>query len=176
MGEEVYKQLCETMARRGGRYPGVDIPEFYEMARVLFTPEEAEVSNTLPKGFNPVSVIAKEMGKDEKEVATILETMADKGLCTSSKAGDTTVYAGPPFMVGIFEYQFMRGTNTERDKEIAKAIHAYKEAVDTGKGPPVITFPTTRVIPVDRKIKAGNVQFTPMTRSNPISSDMSPWP
>jgi len=44
MGEEVYKQLCETMVRRGGRYPGVDIPEFCEMARVLFTPSASKLN------------------------------------------------------------------------------------------------------------------------------------
>ena len=47
-GEDVYQRLCETMAKRGGRYPARDIPEFYEMARVLFTEEEASVSNAMP--------------------------------------------------------------------------------------------------------------------------------
>lgn len=156
MEEIVYKQLCETMAKRDGRYPGIDVPEFYELAHELFTPEEAMVSNAMPRGYNPASIIAKEMGKSEEEVAPILETMADKGLCTTLRRDDTTVYGGPPFVVGIFEYQFMRGTNTERDKKIARLIHAYKEAVDSAKGPPIVTFPTTRVIPVERKIKAGN--------------------
>lgn len=78
MGEEVYKQLCETTARRGGRYPGMDIPEFYELAHDLFTPEEAAVCNAMQRGFNPASAIAKEMEKSEKEMAPILETMATK--------------------------------------------------------------------------------------------------
>lgn len=156
MGEEVYKKLCETMARRGGRYPGMDIPEFYELVHELFTPEEAAISNAMPRGFNPAGAIAKEMGKSEEEVAPILETMADKGLCTTGRTDDKTVYGGPPFIAGIFEYQFMRGTNTERDRKIARLIHAYKEAVDAAKGPPRDTFPTTRVITVDRKIKTGN--------------------
>ena len=29
------------MAKRGGRYPGIDVQEFYELAHELFTPEEA---------------------------------------------------------------------------------------------------------------------------------------
>ena len=36
------------MKKRGGRWSGMDIPEFYEMVEELFTPEEAEVNNTLP--------------------------------------------------------------------------------------------------------------------------------
>jgi 2-oxoacid:acceptor oxidoreductase delta subunit (pyruvate/2-ketoisovalerate family) len=110
----------------------------------------------MPRGFNPATVIAKEMGRRREEVAPLLEAMADKGLCSSAKSGEIDVYGGPPFVVGIFEYQFMRGTNTDRDKRIARLIHAYKEAVDGNKGPPKVTFPTTRVIAVDRKIRAGN--------------------
>ena len=53
MGEDVYQKLCETMARRGGLYPGMDIPEFYELVQELFTPEEAAVCNAQPRGFSP---------------------------------------------------------------------------------------------------------------------------
>ena len=63
MTEEVYKQLCEKMAKRGGRYPAMDIPEFYEMAKELFTPEEAAVCTAMPRGFNPASAIAEEIEK-----------------------------------------------------------------------------------------------------------------
>lgn len=156
MAEDVYKQLCETMANRGGMYPGIDIPEFYDVARELFTPEEAAVSNAMPRGFNPAGVIAKEMGKGEKEVAPILEAMADKGLCTAGKMGEATFYGGPPFVPGIFEFQFMRGTNTERDKKLATLIHAYKAAYDGFKERPKVTFPQMRVVTVDRVVKAGN--------------------
>ena len=156
MAEDVYRQLCETMARRGGMYPGIDMPEFYQVARELFTPEEAAVSNAMPRGFNPASAIAAEMGKSEKEVAPILEAMADKGLCSAAKMGDTSLYGGPPFVPGIFEFQFMRGTSTDRDKKLAGLIRAYKAAFDAVQGPPKVTFPETRVITVDRAVKAGN--------------------
>jgi len=156
MAEDVYKQLCETMANRGGMYPGIDIPEFYDLTRELFTPEEAAVSNAMPRGFNPAGVIAKEMGKSEEEVAAILEAMADKGLCTAGKMGEATFYGGPPFVPGIFEFQFMRGTNTERDKKLATLIHAYKTAYDASKVRPKVTFPQMRVVTVDRVVKAGN--------------------
>ena len=156
MAEDVYSKLRETMANRGGMYPGIDIPEFYELARELFTAEEAAVSNAIPRGFNPAGVIAKEMGKAEEEVAPILEAMADKGLCTTAKMGEATFYGGPPFVPGIFEFQFMRGTNTEHDKKLARLIHAYKSAYDGFKVRPKVTFPQTRVVTVDRVIKAGN--------------------
>jgi len=156
MTQDVYRQMCEKLAKRGGRYLGMDIPEFYALVQALFTPEEAAVYNAIPRGFNPASNIAAEAGKSEEEISSILEAMADKGLCTASTKGGDSFYSAPPFVPGIFEYQFMRGTSTDKDKRLAKLIHAYKAAVDAAQGPPKVTFPFERVITVDRKIDAGN--------------------
>ncbi|MBI5967517.1 MAG: hypothetical protein HY882_06655 [Deltaproteobacteria bacterium] len=41
MSDETYRKLCEAMSKMEGRYPGMDIPEFYEIARELFRAEEA---------------------------------------------------------------------------------------------------------------------------------------
>jgi Pyruvate/2-oxoacid:ferredoxin oxidoreductase delta subunit len=156
----VYRQLCEALAKRGGEYPGMEIPEFYALVEELFVPEAAAVYLAIPRGYHPASAIAAEMGKPEEEVAPILEAMADRGLCSAGKMGDTIFYGSLPFVPGIFEFQFMRGTNTSRDKKLARLIHDYKTAVNAAKGPPKITFPTTRVIPVDRKIQADNTIHT----------------
>jgi ferredoxin len=160
MSDPVYQRLCETIARRGGMYPGIDIPEFFDLVETLFTPEEAEVSNAMPRGFNPADAIAAQMGKEETEITPILETMADKGLCTAVKMRGTMVYGGPPFVPGIFEFQFMRGTRTEKDKQLAILIKNYKAAFDRSLGHPKPDFPMTRVIPIDRTIGAGSTIHT----------------
>lgn len=156
MAEEIYKQLCEASSKRGGMYPGMDIPEFYELVEELFTPEEAAVYMAIPRGFSPANRIAANMDKSEEEVATLLEAMANKGLCTAGRMGDKTFYGAPPFVPGVFEFQFMRGTSTDRDKKLARLIHAYKAAVNEKRGPQKISFPPNRVITVDRVVQAGN--------------------
>jgi hypothetical protein len=120
MTAAVYQNLCETLAQRGGRYPGVDNPEFYELMEELFTPEEAEAYCAISRGFNPPGTIAGAIGKPEVAVAAILETMADKGLCTAGTFDNTTFYGAPLLVPGIFEFQFMRGTSTEKDHKLAK--------------------------------------------------------
>ncbi|MFP4037447.1 MAG: ATP-binding protein [Desulfobacteraceae bacterium] len=160
MGEDAYKRLCKTLAERGGRYRGMDIPEFYELAEVLFTPEEAGVFNAMPRGLNTAGGIAEEMGKDAAEVGPVLEAMAEKGLCFSLVKDGEVLYSTLPLIPGIFEYQFMRGTATERDRRIAVLVKEYKEAFDARTGPHRETFPTSRVIPVDRKIQAGSTIHT----------------
>ncbi len=160
MTETVYQRLCRHMAARGGRFPAMDIPEFYALAEELFTPEEAEVYMAIPKGYNPAETIAENMGRSTEEIAPVLEKMADKGVATAGRMGDQTYYGAPIFVPGIFEFQFMRGTNTERDRKLARLIHEYKHAVDEKKGPPEEKFPTMRVIPVDTYVENSNKVHT----------------
>ena len=155
MVKEVYMRLCDTMAKLGGLYPGVDIPEFYQVVLELFSEEEAQIYNVFPRGFNSAETIAGAMGKPREEMASILEAMAVKGLCVSIKKEESTSYKALPFVPGIFERQFMRGTFTERDKKMACVIQAYKDAYAEMKGPPRADFPLTRVIAVEKVIKAG---------------------
>lgn len=73
MTDPIYKALCKKFAERGGRYPGMDIPEFYEMARTMFTPEEAAVAVAIPSGFSTAGKIAKIVGRGEAEIDRIIQ-------------------------------------------------------------------------------------------------------
>src|SRR5208283_4676592 len=160
MIQNVYKELLEVMKNRGGPYAGLDIPEFYALVEALFTPEEAEMNNVLARKPAAAEDIAGRINRDKNEVTAILERMADKGLCAIFKGPGVPLYQGIAFMPGIFEFQFISGGETERDKRIAELIHAYKKAHESAKGVAKISFPATRVIPVARTIKAGNVIHT----------------
>jgi len=160
MTETVYKELLEVMKKRGGRWSGMDIPEFYDMVEELFTPEEAEVNNAFPRGPLTAKDLAIKMDRDETETEEILEAMANKGLCTAVEFDGTIFYQGARFAIGILEFQFMPGDDSERAKKLAKLIHAYKEAYDAKAGPVKIPFPTSRVITVDRTIQPGNTVHT----------------
>ena len=160
MTDATYKELMNRFAQEGGRYPGMDIPEFYELVMELFSPEEASVAAAIPAGLCTSEQLVKTLQKSKDEVESTLQTMAGKGLCISLDMGGTRIYSLPPFVPGIFEFQFMRGTRTERDRRLAKLIHSYKEAVDSINGIPEISFPPTRVIAVDDKIETGNKVHT----------------
>ena len=157
---DVYKQLFEVMKSRRGSYTGIEIPEFYTLVQELFTPEEAEVNNVLSRRPATAANVAEALGKPEEQFVAILETMADKGLCKTFVEGNVRYYQGELFMPGIFEYQFISGKTTERAKKIAVLIHSYKKAFQAARGEMKMTFPTARVIPVDRTIGAGNTVHT----------------
>ena len=160
MSQEVYRQLLEVMKKRGGGYAGMDIPEFFEMAEVLFTPAEAEVNNAMPKTPVTAKDMAGIMGREEKEIEAVLESMADKGLCLAITMDKTRFYQSARFMPGIFEFQFMPGKTTDRDKKIAEVIYAYKKAFDGKVDSSKPAFPSVRVITVDALVQVGNQVHT----------------
>jgi len=90
-----------------------------------------------------------------------METDVYQELCeTMANKGGTLLYSVPPFVPGKFEYQFMRGSATARDKKLARLIQNYKAAMDKVKKPTDGVFPAMRVIPVDKTIEANNIIHT----------------
>jgi len=160
MSAQVYRELLDVMKKRGGRWAGLDIPEFFQMVEALFTPEEAEVNNGMPKGPTTAKDLAVTMGSDEQEIEKILESMANKGLCMAAGFAGKKFYQSARFAPGILEFQFMRKETGEREKKLARLIHDYKAAYDAKMGEMKITFPALRVIPVHRTIAAGNTIHT----------------
>lgn len=156
----VYQQLLAVMKKRGGGYSGMDVPEFYTMVKELFTPEEAEVNNAMPRGPFTAKDLAREMGREAAELVMILESMADKGLCVAVNINGVQFYQSARFMPGILEFQFMPGKTTERHKKLARLIMAYKKAYDQKTDKTAVTFSPIRVITVDRTVSAGNQVHT----------------
>jgi Pyruvate/2-oxoacid:ferredoxin oxidoreductase delta subunit len=152
MRQQVYRDLLEVMKKRGGDFAGLDIPEFFDMVEEMFTPAEAEVNNAMPRGPFPAEQLAGQMGRDAGEVKAILEAMADKGLCMAVTMDGTPYYQSARFMPGILEFQFMPGKATERDRKLARLIAAYKKAFREKAGQSETSFPTNRVITVDRTV------------------------
>ncbi len=161
MTQEVYKQLREVMEKRKGGLAGVDVPEFFAMVEEMFTPAEAEVNNAMPRGPVTAEDMAGIMSREKKGVEEILESMANNGLCEAVKMDGKQFYKSARLLPGILEYQFMRGGTTERDKKIARLIHEYEEAASTVTPvQPSSSFPSIRVITVDRTIASENTVHT----------------
>jgi len=156
MSQAVYKQLLEVMQKRGGPYAGLDIPEFFEMAEEMFTPDEAEMNNSMPRGPFTAEMMAKSTEKDLNAVEAVLESMANKGLCVAITTDGVHYYMSARFMPGILEFQFMSGTTTDRDKKMARLIHAYETAYDAHVPAKDDAFPMVRVITVDKTVETGN--------------------
>ena len=157
MTEDIYKQLCETMKNRGGMYPGKDIPEFYELAQVLFTPEECRLLPwPCPEDSHTAGDIAGYWEEAKRRRNPYLKRWLAKGsVCQEGK--EKPLFTQESRLCPAYsEYQFMRGTVTDTDRKLARLIRDYKAAVDRERPAVQEPFPVMRVITVNRTVKAEN--------------------
>jgi len=82
MTTDIYKNLCNILAKRKGRYPGLDISEFYALMKELFTSEEAEVYCAMPRGFRmnrfpfqPASAVMRPNSSTQMMIAGSVKTI-----------------------------------------------------------------------------------------------------
>ena len=164
MEETLLNELCNTINKLGGVIPAMPVPELIELFEELFTREEAEVASKFPPGAFPVEKLAVKLEKPVNEITPILEAMADKGIVLTRKKDGQVLYRLLPIMPGIFEFQFMRGTDTERDRRLARLFKRYLDLAG-----PLITktitavkdvTPFTRIIPVEKTIQATQKVYT----------------
>ena len=159
MTEPVYEKLADALSSRGGSMPVIKCKEFFAMVEELFTPEEAELAAKLPPSPIPAETFASEIAGDPKEVESLLETMANKGLVFTGERGGVRVYNLMALVPGIFEMQFMGGEVSDRARKIARIFEDYfsmmkqlAAAAPTSTG--AAAFPIMRVVTVEKEIPA----------------------
>ena len=158
MTKPVYEKLADALNSRGGIMPVIKCREFFAMVEALFTPEEAELAAKLPPSPIAAETFAREIARDPKEVESLLENMANKGLVFTQERGGVTFYNLMALAVGIFEMQFMRGEVNDRARKLARVFEDYfnvigqlAAAAPTGAA----VFPISRVVTVEKEIPAG---------------------
>jgi ferredoxin len=157
-------EICNNINRLGGIMPAIPCPELTELLEELFTEEEAAIAAKLPPATLPAQDLAEKLSKTEEEIIPLLESMADKGTVLSLKKDGRVLYRLLPIMPGIFEFQFMRGTATERDRRLARQFKTYLDmamplVTQTITAVKEIT-PPARIIPVEKTIQAGQTVYT----------------
>ncbi len=157
MAKEIYDKLVEALLQRGGAIPPEKCKEFFLLAEELFTEEEAELAIRMP--LTPVTAekMAEETAQDLNKVTTLLEEMADKGFLFCKTRKGTRLYNLMQLVPGISEYQFMRGTSTDRDKKLARLFEDFHNVTwgnpDANKSRPTVPF--ARVLVVEKEMPHG---------------------
>lgn len=164
MEKAVLTELCNNFNRLGGMIPAVLCPELNELLEELFTEEEAEIAARIPPVAISAPDLAKKLSRPVAEITPLLESMADKATVLSREKDGVVLYRLLAIMPGIFEFQFMRGTDTEHDRRLAQMFKAYLDIAGR-----VVTktltavkeaTPPTRIIPVEKTIQAGQTVYT----------------
>lgn len=157
MTEDVYRRLAEALNARSTAYLSIPCPEFYEFARELFTPEQAEIACSMPLGYATPEEVASKMKVDVDYLRKQLEEMVTNGVVRAKEKDGKRHYELLPLVPGLIELQFMHGRIDERTKRLAQLLKNYgkamKNLVMTAPPPtaPADT-PTTRKVPVEEEI------------------------
>ena len=77
-GKDVYQHLKHQLDRMPVGAPGKTT--IYEILKILFTREEAEIAASMPLSLSSLSKIARRLDMPASSLRTHLESMADKGL------------------------------------------------------------------------------------------------
>jgi len=157
MTEPFYEKLVDALNSRGGIMPAIKCKELFALLEELFTPEEAELATKLPPSPIPAETFAREIAGDPKEVESLLETMANKGLVFCGERDGVRFYNLMALAVGIFEMQFMKGEVSDRARKLARVFEDYANALQklAAAAPPSSAgFPAARVLTVEKEIPA----------------------
>ena len=125
MTNDVYFKLGERLNHYQVKLMLVE--PFLNILRELYTEEEAQLGSEFPLGGFTASELAEKLNRDQASLTALLETMADKGLIFVTKTKGATHYALTPFVPGVVEFQLMRGTDTPRDRKVARMFEDFME-------------------------------------------------
>ena len=122
--EEILKHLRKRLHQNPVGLP--EHPSVYEILSIFFTEKEAEVGSKFPFGLVTIEELQKLTGMDKNELKEILQGMMKKGLVTTSKKDHEVRYILSMAMVGFFEFNFMRTSESLPMKRLAELIRNYR--------------------------------------------------
>lgn len=129
--KEEYQKLHHRLGKNTVAMPLPRKPEarqaMYDILRILFSPEEAELASHIPLEPASAAQIARLSGLSEDVVERILERMCDRGVLfdlPNPKTGKYK-YALPPPVVGFLEFSMMKRRDDIPQKELAEAMDKY---------------------------------------------------
>ncbi len=149
---DAYNKLQQKLHTHPAGAP--DRPEFQEILRILFTPEEAEFALNLAFRPKPVDAIAEKAGLSVDGVTALGERLANKGVIVCGTRHGNKYYGLLPLVPGIFENPFR--CNKYLDADFDHLGDLWEQYFENGHGHELYGSKTsqTRVLPVQKTIPA----------------------
>lgn len=163
----VYAKLAGHLDRIPNGFPKTTSGVELKILAKLFSPEEAETACTMDLDPLPAKVIARRMGRQERDIFVLLKGMVRKGLIDVERGRDGLIFKLIPFIVGFYERQ-----NARIDAEFAGLFEQYyREALHK-----MLTIKPSvhRVIPVEESIPV-SMEVMPYERASTYIEQAKSW-
>jgi Pyruvate/2-oxoacid:ferredoxin oxidoreductase delta subunit len=126
MSSETYIKLMERMNQNEIKHPQTNA--MLDMLAALFTEEQAALAGSFPLGAYTAPALARELERDEAELARMLAQMSAGGLIFEAKNPDgEPEYSVLAFEPGLVELQYLKGKDDERTRKFVRLINAVME-------------------------------------------------
>ncbi len=153
MTEDIYVRLRNHL----NNYPlwAPESDDFMEILKIMFTPEEAELTLLLTPHTEPASKIAERANEDLETIQTKLEKMVEKGLLLKKPGVAETEekeFALLPTAPGLWEVTFAKKEKNPQKERLARL---WRDYFKSGWGKEMhkrITTPVMRVLPVGESV------------------------
>ncbi len=124
--EKPYHDLIKRLNKYQVGAP--ETSEIYEILKILYSKEEAQVGARFPLGPATFEELVKRTGIAESRLKQILESMAEKGVVLDSAPSDKRFFMLAPTVFGFFEFSFMRLNSNLPLKRLAELMDkSFKE-------------------------------------------------
>jgi Pyruvate/2-oxoacid:ferredoxin oxidoreductase delta subunit len=164
MSEKLWYKVARTIIK-AGRFPIPINDTLLKLLKNLIPQDYAEFLLVFKKPSLTLEEIKKKVNFEEELILKILNELMYKGIIigTESKSAGVMVYRLMSLWPGIFEYQFLRGNYSEKDRKIAQLFEdLFKELIEgTQKNYETIVKAfkdspaTDRTIPIEETIDVG---------------------
>ncbi len=151
MGEHgIYDKLADYLNTMPVGAPKA--PELFEILKIIYTEEEAELALKLP--FLPMTLdaLADRTGIAEADLKPMIDGMLKKGLIFVELGADEPLYRLLPTVVGFSETPFWAGAKTPEAEKLAPLWRSYARKAFMHEVGGLSDTPMTRVIPVQESI------------------------
>ena len=170
MTDKFWYKVARTIVK-SGVFPVPVSDTLIELLQNLLTEEQARFVLIFKKPSMTLTQIKQRIDMDEDALLKMLNTLMYNGIIIGAKSRTTgvMVYRLMGLYTGIFEYTFLRGTTTERDKKLAELFEKAFQEISEGtqknydnitnvfKGLP----PTDRTLPVEKEVEVGTEEVIP---------------
>lgn len=132
MGHNTSRNGYEKLVKRLNKFPlGAPPSEtLYEILKVMFSKEEAELVSLLPIKPFTVKTASKAWKKSEEESSQILNELASRALLIDVNIDGNQTFSMPPPMAGFFEFSLMRVGGKLDQKVLSELFHQYINVED----------------------------------------------
>ena len=170
MADKFWYRVARTI-QKSGVFPVPISDTLIELLKNLITEEQAKFLLLFRKPSMTLVQIKQKTDMDEDSILKMLNTLMYNGIIigAKSRSAGVMVYRLMGMFPGIFEYTFLRGTSTEKDKKLAELFEELflevSEGTQRNLESTVTVFkslpPTDRTLPVEKEVEIGTEMVMP---------------